>query len=780
MFVENYENIDLKKIIEIIFSKKLFILLIILLSITIGYAYSYYYKVPKYKTSTTILLVADQKNNNQEVTQTDLNLNSNLISTYCNIAKSSKVLEKTIENLNLSMTQEELQKNITVEQVKQSQILKITVENNNPYTARDITNELSQVFIQEVANIYNLENVSIVDKAELELEPCNINHTKDMIIFTGIGIFLSIVFVMLIYIFDNTIKGEKDITNYTQLKTLGKVPLDKDNDNLIINNNPKSSIVESIKTIRTNILYTRNKKVILITSAKAKEGKSYIANNLSVTIAQTNKKVILVDANLRQKDSDENNIFNIPNGEGLSNFISDITEDKLANLNNAKKYIKETEIPNLHVLQKGSTPPNPSELLSSQKMKELLNILREMYDMVIIDGCASLEISDSIGLSTMVDSTILIVEDKKTKINELKKVKNNIENVNGRVAGVILNKVSTQQNKYYGKKYGYYYGNEEEQFEKTVKEENKTTLDEIIELAKAKMNQKEDIEEKDVNILEETTSTIENEAFAQKCLLEIQKLNNEIKKLKENQKNNIQVQQNLIKNLNYDEELSKLNSKIDNINYDEELSKLNNKIDNINYDEELSKLNNKIDNINYDEELNKLNSKIDNINYDEELSKLNSKIDNINYDEELSKLNSKIDNINYDKELNKLNSKIDNINYDKELSKLNNKIDNINYDEELSKLNNKIDNINYDEELSKLNNKIDEVIKNQDEKEEQQEEIKTPNNIISFDSFFKKKKSIKKEFSINEDINYEDLEKVSSYVIDFNENKIMEMAIGEK
>ena len=128
MYMENYEEIDIKRILEIIFSKKIFIILILLLSITLGYVYSYYYKQPEYKSSVTILLVADENKADKELTQTDLNINTSLISTYSSIAKSTNVMQKTIDNLGLDISTSKLQKNIEVNQIDKTQFLKITVK----------------------------------------------------------------------------------------------------------------------------------------------------------------------------------------------------------------------------------------------------------------------------------------------------------------------------------------------------------------------------------------------------------------------------------------------------------------------------------------------------------------------------------------------------------------------------------------------------------------------------------------------------------------------------
>ena len=412
--MENYEDIDIKRILEIILSKKLLIVLILLFSILFGYAYSYYYKKPEYKSSVTILLVADENKTNKELTQTDLNINNGLISTYSSIAKSTNVVQKTIENLELNMSASSLQKKVDAKQIDSTQFLKISVTNANPELAKNIANELANVFTQQIKEIYNLQNISIVDEAEVESTPCNVNHMKDIIMFAFAGLFLAMVSVVAIFMFDDTIKSEEDIEKNVKLKAIGTLPVDKEKNELIVKNNPKSQIVESIKTIRTNILYSTNKNAILVTSCKQDEGKTWVINNLAVTFAQTGKRVILVDANLREENN-KNDIFEIDKGEGLSDFIKEISEDNLDNLQKSRNYIKETKIPNLHILQNGTIPPNPVELVSSRNMQKIIKLLKNMYDVVLIDGTSSIMVSDSIALSSMVDSTILIAENKKTK-----------------------------------------------------------------------------------------------------------------------------------------------------------------------------------------------------------------------------------------------------------------------------------------------------------------------------------------------------------------------------
>lgn len=733
--MENNEEIDIKRIIEIIFSKKLIITLIILLSVTLGYVYSYYYKKPEYKSSVTILLVADENKTDKSLTQTDVNLNNGLISTYSSIAKSSSILQKTIQNLNLDIPVSKLEQNVEAKQIDNTQFLEISVKNESPERAKNIANELAEVFTEQIKEIYNLQNISIVDKAETEENPCNINHMKDMIIFGFAGIVLSIIIVMIIYMFDDTVKDQKDIEKNIKLRTIGTLPVDREKKELIVETNPKSPIVESIKTIRTNILYSTRKNSILVTSCKEKEGKSWVINNLAVTFAQTGKRVILVDANLRQENN-KNEIFNIEKCEGLSDFIREISEDQMENLEKARKYIKETSIPNLHIMQNGTIPPNPAELISSKNMKRLVNLLKNMYDIVLIDGTSSILVADSIALSSMVDSTILVAENRKTKINDLKKVKKLIEDVNGNILGVILNRVDVQSGKYYGKKYGYYYGHDVEEIGKKLEEKQESiSLDEVIELAREKIELQSPIELEDDKEIskQENNNQKDNEIklLKRELLDEISKIKNSLISFKRKEKN--------------DKRINNMSNSINNIN------------NNINSFKQMQESKNK-----EILEIQENNKRLLNLqeNRNKEVLQKIQKIEDIQNE-------NKKELILQIQELNEEQEKI------KDENKENVDILVQQFIEEINTLKNEIKELKENQDLNK-NELLDKIENIKDEKlNEQIQTVKNSNNIISFEAL-RRKKPNKKVFNINDDtISFEDLQRLSNYVVDLKDESTL-------
>lgn len=227
---------------------------------------------------------------------------------------------------------------------------------------------------------------------------------------------------------------------------------------VIAHKNPKSPISEVFRTLRTNIQFmnvNKKMKVILLTSTFPGEGKSWVASNLAVTFAQAGKKVVLIDSDMRK--GRQYAIFGISPKPGLSNFLSQVEIDEKGGMSEQiADYIQETEVENLYVMTAGNVPPNPSELLVSAQMIRLLDELRSLCDIVIVDGTPSELVTDSVILSRLADSTIIVTAHKLTKKDALERVIKNIQNVDGKIAGVVINKVPVSARKY-GERY-YYYG----------------------------------------------------------------------------------------------------------------------------------------------------------------------------------------------------------------------------------------------------------------------------------------------------------------------------------
>ena len=217
---------------------------------------------------------------------------------------------------------------------------------------------------------------------------------------------------------------------------------------LIAQRDPKSPVSEVFRTLRTNIQFmSTNKKLktLLITSTFPGEGKSWVASNLAVTFAQAGNKVILIDADMRK--GRQYTIFGASPRPGLSNYLSgmDVTDGQEPDITN---YLQKTEIENLLIMVAGNIPPNPSELLVSPQMNKLIEDLKEACDIIIIDGTPCELVTDSVILSRIVDSTVIVTAHKETKKDNLQRVIKNIQNVGGHLAGVVVNKMPVSVKKY--------------------------------------------------------------------------------------------------------------------------------------------------------------------------------------------------------------------------------------------------------------------------------------------------------------------------------------------
>ncbi len=223
------DELNLKQLINIIWNGKKYIITIIVLAIFLGIGYSYFLVTPKYEASTTLVLAkAEEKATNEistGITQTDLNINQNLVSTYRELIRSKTVIREVMENLKIKDLKETTVKNnITVSSVRDTELIEITVKDENPERATNIANEIAKVFTVHVAKIYNINNVHVIDKAETNNIPYNVHHAKDIFVFVLIGVIFSIVSIIIISLLDTTVKTQEDIKKTTGMLILAEIP----------------------------------------------------------------------------------------------------------------------------------------------------------------------------------------------------------------------------------------------------------------------------------------------------------------------------------------------------------------------------------------------------------------------------------------------------------------------------------------------------------------------------------------------------------------------------
>ncbi|MDO4526642.1 MAG: polysaccharide biosynthesis tyrosine autokinase, partial [Candidatus Saccharibacteria bacterium] len=417
-------------------------------------------KKPVYQAQTTIVIAKSDNTTNAASTLNDVNASQKLATTYGEIAKSELVLNQVVENLQLSMSAKDLSKNLTVKPIDDTSILSVSVKDLDAWQAARIANEIADVFSEEVSKIYKLDNVSQLSVAKIPESPSNNTLTRDVILAVVIAIAAVGGFAFLRFYLDDTVKHGDEVEKIYGLAKTGRICKNDMKTSkkggivseLVVEKYPKAIVSENIKSLRTNLQFTaidKNLKTILVTSTNASEGKSFVSANLAISFAQAEKKVLLVDCDLRK--GRVHRLFDVPNTDGLSNLLTD-------DLDNLSHYIHNTGIDNLDIITCGTYPPNPSELLASKKNKRLITSLRHRYDIIIFDGAPIGGLADSVILSSLMDETIIVVKDNSTSRNDLMAAKGELEKVGAKVAGVVFNMVNRKSSKYYSYYYGHGYG----------------------------------------------------------------------------------------------------------------------------------------------------------------------------------------------------------------------------------------------------------------------------------------------------------------------------------
>lgn len=220
------EEIDISQLLNYFKTKIIYIIFAMAVAFCLSSIYVNRFRVPEYTNSTTILL--NQASDNTAISSTDINLNKSLVTTYSEIIKSKRVLRQVIEKLDLDLEYGELVSKVSVGEITDTSIIKISVTDDDSALAADIANSIAEVFAAEIVDIYNIENISIIDEAEVSEIASSTSTIKIIGIATLAGAFISIVVIFIVFYFDTTIKNEEDIEKITGLPVIGIVPISRE------------------------------------------------------------------------------------------------------------------------------------------------------------------------------------------------------------------------------------------------------------------------------------------------------------------------------------------------------------------------------------------------------------------------------------------------------------------------------------------------------------------------------------------------------------------------
>jgi capsular exopolysaccharide synthesis family protein len=384
-----------------------------------------------------------------------------VLRTYANWMTQRPIVDKVNSQLGLGLRYEDLVKKINVAPQTNTLLLDVAVRDTNPAVARDIANQLVADFIDTVRQTQTqaqanqtstaqlVDNLVVTSPAVAPDKPVSPNKTLNVAIAFAAGLLLALGLAFLLDRLDQSIKSDEDLIERLGLIPIGHivyVPTAKGKRSELVALDLQSPSAEAFKALRTGVLFStidQQLKAIVITSPELGEGKSRTAANLAIALAQSGHKTLLIDADFRRPS--QHRLFGKVRNVGLSNLIiKDISEtDAIAAVE---------DVPNLWLLPSGPTPPNPSELLGSGQMRELMSDLWHQFSYVILDTPPVNAVTDAAILAASANATILIVELGRTTFPALKHAKQMLDRVNANTIGAVVNKVRASSGSYY---YGY-------------------------------------------------------------------------------------------------------------------------------------------------------------------------------------------------------------------------------------------------------------------------------------------------------------------------------------
>lgn len=294
-----------------------------------------------------------------------------------------------------------------------------------------------------------VNTLDVYQEARVPTQPVGPNKIRTLLMAGAVGLVLAVATAFLLEYLDDTIRTPEDVTKSVGLTTLGgisRIPGDRE-DKLITIRHPKAAISEAYRVLRTNLQFSsldKPLKSLVVTSPNPVEGKSTTVANLAVVMAQAGKRVILVDADLRRPAL--HRLFRLPNDRGLTDLLLDSRQA-------LDGHLQPTGVENLRLLSTGALPPNPSELLGSQRMAALVERLESEADAVLFDSPPSLAVADASVLATQTDGVLLVADAGRTRPNRAAEAVERLRQVGANLVGVALNRLRPERGDYYS----YYY-----------------------------------------------------------------------------------------------------------------------------------------------------------------------------------------------------------------------------------------------------------------------------------------------------------------------------------
>jgi capsular exopolysaccharide synthesis family protein len=389
-----------------------------------------------YQASTTLLVNIPQASNPGEALQ-GVQLSTQLLGSYAQVVTSRSSAAAVVTQLGLPDSPDVIRGQLSASVVPSTLLLAISARDRDPVRAASIADAAAQVFISKVSTFEEGKrdkvSPSVIDTATVPATPISPRPKVNLLIGVFLGLLLAGALVLALEALDRSLNGPTQLAELAGAPILGIVPRLSPSARApaAALENPHSAAAEAYRALRTAIRFIDPDSplhTILVTSPGPNDGKSTIAANFAVAVAQSGERVVLIDADLRRGRLLDQ--FGLPEGGGVTSVVTGA-----ANLDDVLQDWQQL----LDVMGTGPFPPNPAELLGSQAMANLLDQLREVVDVVVIDAPPVLPVTDAVALSTQVDGVLLVARDGKSHRHSLSEARRRLDGVGANVIGCVLN-----------------------------------------------------------------------------------------------------------------------------------------------------------------------------------------------------------------------------------------------------------------------------------------------------------------------------------------------------
>ena len=362
-------------------------------------------------------------------------LSQQLVKSFAQILESRTTAEAALRLDPQPYSPRQLQAKVSAQPVTETQLIDLRVEDADPARAKRLTNSVARAFVMQLPNFQSGSalKVSIVEPALRPTVPIRPRTRTDVILAVLLGVMLGVGLAFLREFLDRTVKAPEELELATEAAVVGTIPPFKAGKQPIpVAEQPRTSAAEAFRKLRTNFAFVgvdREHLCCVVTSPSAADGKSTVAANLAVALAQAGQRVALVDADLRKPTLHK--VFKLPQRVGTTTVLLD-----QANVHDAIQHLG-PDMPS--VLTAGQLPPNPSELLGSRRMEDLLAELQAAYDVVLVDCAPLLPVTDPMVVSRFADGILLVARAGTTTRDQAQAARSACAKAGAKLFGTVLN-----------------------------------------------------------------------------------------------------------------------------------------------------------------------------------------------------------------------------------------------------------------------------------------------------------------------------------------------------